>query len=173
MKKKIICIVGPSGSGKTFMANLIEDEYGIQMIESRTTRPPRHEGERGHTFVSDEEFDTYKKEWMIAYTKFGDYRYACLHSDITDPVMTYVIDEFGLSYLRENFSHLYDIFAVRVYMNDELRKELIGEERMMRDEGKFTMGDDEFDYFLDTSNFESNPFKITKMLLRMYQKFDN
>jgi guanylate kinase len=173
MKTKIIAIVGNSGVGKTYMANHLEEEYGIPMIESRTTRPPRHKGEKGHTFVTDAEFDTYEKDWMIAYTKFGDNRYCCLHSDIVAPVSTYVIDEFGLKYLRDNFSDLYDIFAVRLFMSDTNKhKTLVSEERMLRDEGKFTMGIEEFDYFIDTSLFEANERKYMKMLIRMYQHFD-
>ena len=173
MKTKIICIVGKSGSGKTFIANYLEEEYGIPMIESRTTRPPRHDGEKGHNFVSDAEFDTYKDEWKIAYTKFGNYRYTCLHSDVIEPLSCYVIDEFGLMYLRGNFTDTYDLYAVRVSMDDRHRKLLVSEERMLRDEGKFTMGEDEFDYFIDNSSFKETPSKIDHMLINMYQHFDN
>lgn len=173
MKTKIICIIGESGSGKTHIANHLEDEYGIPMIESRTTRPPRHEGERGHMFVTEAEFDTYEKGWMIAYTKFGEYKYCCLHIDVVGPVTSYVIDEYGLKYLREQFSDVYDIFSVRVSMADPKREELVGEERMLRDEGKFTMGDEEFDYFLDNTSFKETPHKIAKMLVRLYQKFSD
>jgi len=173
MKTKIICIVGPSGSGKTHMANHLEEEYGIKMIESRTTRPPRHEGEKGHTFVSDAEFDSYKDEWMIAYTKFGDYRYCCLHTDVTGPVMSYVIDEYGLKYLCEHFGDIYHIFSVRVFVDYEKRRSLVGEERVLRDDGKFTMGEDEFDFFIDNSSFGDYSHNIAKMLIRMYQKFDS
>jgi guanylate kinase len=155
------------------MASHLEKEYNIPMIQSRTTRPKRSEDENGHTFVTDEEFDTYRQEWMIAYTKWGDHRYCCLHSDVTDPTMSYVIDESGLDYLRKNFRHLYDIFAVRLYMPKEKRAMLVGEERVMRDEGKFEMSACEFDYFIDTTSFEKNPHKIAKMLIRVYQKFDD
>lgn len=55
--KNIYLIVGPSGSGKTTIANELKATYGYKAVESYTTRPPRYEGERGHIFVSDEEFD--------------------------------------------------------------------------------------------------------------------
>jgi len=172
MKTKIICLVGESGSGKTFIADYLEKEFDIPMILSRTTRPRRTPDEGGHLFVTDNEFDMYSKESMIAFTVFGAYRYCCLFSDVTDPVMSYVIDEYGLKYLRDNFSDWFDIFSVRVYMADHIRETLVSEERMLRDEGKFTMGEENFDYFLDTSSFEENPRRIAKLVIRMYQKFN-
>jgi guanylate kinase len=172
MKTKIICLVGPSGSGKTHMACRLENEYGIPQIQSRTTRPKRKPDEVGHTFVTEEEFDTYQESHMIAYTKFGEHRYCCLHRDLTEPVMTYVIDEDGLLYLRKNFSEMYDIFAVKLYMCDHKRASLVTEERMERDRGKFTLDDDAFDYFIDTTDFNDNDRKTCKMIIRMYQHFD-
>ena len=55
-KPLIICIVGESGSGKTTIAEYIEREHGIKMMESYTDRPMRYPGETGHTFVTKEEF---------------------------------------------------------------------------------------------------------------------
>lgn len=173
MKTKIICIIGPSGSGKTFIANFLEEEYQIPMILSRTTRPKRTPDEVGHMFVTDNEFDTYDPDFMIAFTEWSGYRYCSMFSDVTAPVTSYVIDERGLKYLRENFSEYFDIFAVRIEMDIGVRKKLVGAERMMRDEGKFTMGEDDFDYFLDTSSFKDNPRKIAKLVIRMFQKFDD
>ena len=172
MKSKIICLVGPSGSGKTYMATHLEEEYGIPQIQSRTTRPRRTPDETGHTFVTDEEFDTYEDSHMIAFTTFGGSRYCCLHKDVNAPTISYVIDEAGLKYLRENFSNIYSIFAVRLFMPEEKRKLLVGEERIMRDEGKFLMGIDDFDYFICTEDFSENERKICKMLIRCYQHFD-
>ena len=173
MKTKIICVVGESGAGKSHMVSYLEDEFGIPQIESRTTRPPRFAGERGHTFVTEEEFDTYQEEHMLAYTEWKGHHYCCLHQDVHGPMVSYVIDEYGLNYLRENFSGMYDIFAVRLFMDEEKRASLVTEERMLRDEGKFNMSDDEFDYFIDTTDFDKNERKYAKMLIRCYQKFDN
>jgi len=53
-KPLIICIVGESGSGKTTIAEYIEREHGIKMMESYTDRPMRYPGETGHTFVTKE-----------------------------------------------------------------------------------------------------------------------
>ena len=149
MKNKIICIVGESGCGKTTLANYLEDEHGIKPIKSRTTRPPRKEGERGHTFVSKEEFDEYDWSEMIAYTTYGDYEYCCLMSDVTDDYMTYVIDERGLLYLKLTYSHIFDIFVVRMFAPNYLRKKYTDKERMLRDEDMFTLSEEHFDYFIE------------------------
>ena len=106
----IIAIIGESGTGKTMIANYIENEHGIGMIESYTTRPPRYIGERGHIFISEEQYDRLNKEDMIAYTTFGDYRYCCLKQDIK-AINSYIIDEIGLQYLEDNFKDDYKIIT--------------------------------------------------------------
>ena len=141
----ILCIVGESASGKSLCADYIAERYGWQLIESRTTRLPRHEGETGHTFVTQEEFDSYRKEDMIAFTTFGTASYACLKKDVP-PRALYVIDEFGLQYLKENFSEQYRIISLRLHRDKMKRLEVAGEERVARDEGKFTLPDSYFDY---------------------------
>lgn len=161
LKPLIICIVGESGSGKTHLANYLEDKYGVEFIESRTTRPPREPHERGHMFVSDEEFDTYPKEDMIAHTEFGGYRYACLVKDVSEDANAYVIDEFGLQYLRKNFGSKFLIFAVRVFADDHLLDARVEPERRDRDKGKFSLTAEHFDYYMDNDFTDS-----------MYQKYD-
>jgi len=169
----IICLVGPSGSGKTYIANLLEDLWDIPMIESRTTRPPRYEGERGHTFVTQEEFVTYKKEDMIAYTQFGVFDYCCLIQDVNKPVQSYVIDEFGLLYLRENFSDQFNLFAIRIFAPENLRKQHVDKERMDRDKGKFTLDHDHFDSFIENNyDHDETLRKVTYTLQRIKNKFN-
>ena len=172
MKSKIIVLVGNSGSGKSHMANHLSDEYGIPKVMSRTTRPRRDGEGNDYYFVTDKQFDGYMDEWKLCSTEFGGYRYTSLYSDITEPVMCHIVDESGLKELRESHGGIFDVFAVRLYMDYELRKKLIGPERIMRDEGKFTMGAEDFDYFIDTSSFMDNNYHTAKMIIRMYQKFD-
>ena len=64
----IFLIVGCSGSGKTTITEQLEMKYGLKSIQSYTTRPPRYDGEIGHTFISTEEFD--KLVDICAYTEF-------------------------------------------------------------------------------------------------------
>ena len=171
-KPIIICIVGESGVGKSYVADILDEFYGIPMIESRTTRPPRTPDERGHMFVSDDEFDTYKIEDMIAQTTFGEFRYCCLIKDVNAPIMVYVIDEYGLDYLRHNFSSRFNIFAVRIFSPERLRKNRVTKARMKRDKNKFTMLNDCFDYFIENTYDEKDiRQKVTKLVLRVEQKF--
>lgn len=172
--KTIICIVGESGSGKTYITEYLKDKYQVYMIESRTTRPPRYKEEVGHTFVSDKEFDSYKKEDMLAFTTFGEHRYCCLKKDVTSDIMTYVIDENGLQYLRKHFSNIFNIFAIRVFADKHKRTELVGAERTKRDENMFTLSDDHFDAFIyNTFQKNSTKQKIDTIYSRIQTHYES
>ena len=85
MNNYIFLIVGPSGSGKTTLVEMLEQSLGMTSIESYTTRKPRYSGEKGHIFVSDEDFDQLKD--LVGYTEFDNHRYAATamqveHNDI-------------------------------------------------------------------------------------------
>lgn len=107
------------------------------MLQSYTDRPKRTPNEKGHTFISNLEFSLIKEKDMLAYTKFGDYNYCCLHSDLTD-VNVYVIDEVGLEYLKKNFSDRYIIYSIYLTRSEDKRIESgVSFERMRRDSGMF------------------------------------
>lgn len=137
-KPVIICIMGESGSGKTHLADYLERTFNIPMIQSYTTRPRRSPKENGHTFITNEEFDKFLTEDMIAYTKFGDHRYCCLKSDVK-PVNTYVIDEDGYNMLRKKYAGEYELYSIRVMCNKPDREERVGAARVARDEGRFSL----------------------------------
>ena len=69
----------------------------MKQIQSYTTRPPRYEGEKGHIFVTDEEFNRLEK--LVAYTEYGDYRY-CATTDQVEENDIYVIDPDGVEYFK-------------------------------------------------------------------------
>lgn len=164
-KPTILCIVGESGSGKSMIADYIQKEYGIKMIESRTTRDQRYEGETGHTFVSNEEFDTYVKGDMIAYTEFGDKRYCCLTKDV-EHQNTYVIDEDGLNMLAEKFSHQFNIYSIRVHADEKIRVKRTNDlNRIKRDRGRFTSDFDSFTYFLNTERLKEEVFSDVEHII--------
>lgn len=149
-KPLVICIIGESGSGKTTWATYIERQYGIPMIQSYTDRPRRADNEEGHVFLEVSDFDLLKEEDMIAYTRFGDYRYCCLKQDVKQ-LNTYVIDEDGFDMLKQRYDDIYDIVSIRVSCDaDELRNR-VGEERANRDKGRFNMSDFDFDFKLYTN----------------------
>ncbi|NLA81193.1 MAG: hypothetical protein GX853_10710 [Chloroflexi bacterium] len=151
-KPTIICLVGESGSGKTTIGEYMEGEHGIHMIQSYTDRPKRYPDETGHTFISQKAFDTLRHEDMIAYTKFGDYRYCCLKSDVQDRNV-YVVDENGYDYLTEHFGDDYRIIGVRVERPMRLRRQYVSEERLNRDVGMFTKPVTEYRYSI-WNNYE-------------------
>lgn len=96
--KLLYLFVGKSASGKTTVTNILEEKYGLKSVESYTTRPPRHEGERGHVFISESEFDELGE--LAAYTLYNGYRYGVTFDQI-EKCDTYVIDVPGVKYLLE------------------------------------------------------------------------
>lgn len=96
----IVLIVGESGSGKSTICNLLTTRYGLKQVESYTTRPMRYEGESGHTFVDDAEFDALDN--MCAYTVFDGYKYGATQEQV-DNADLYVIDLDGVDYFMSHY----------------------------------------------------------------------
>ena len=96
----IFLIVGCSGSGKTTITEQLEQKYGLKSIQSYTTRKPRYDGETGHTFVSDEEFD--KLTDMVAYTEFAGNRY-CATAEQVEYNDLYIIDPKGIDFFMQSY----------------------------------------------------------------------
>lgn len=147
MKAKviIICIVGESGSGKTMIAEALEQLADIPLIQSYTDRPKRTPTENGHTFLSKEEFDLLDESQMIASTNWNGYRYCCLAQDLK-PVNTYVIDCNGLEMLKTKYGGIYNIISIRIKRLKTTRIKVVGNDRVARDDGKFYLPDEYFDY---------------------------
>ena len=99
-KKTIFLITGCSGSGKTTITEQLEQQYGLKSIQSYTTRQPRYDGETGHTFVSDEEFD--KLTDMVAYTEFDSKRY-CATAEQVENNDLYVIGPKGIDFFMKSY----------------------------------------------------------------------
>ena len=89
MTKPLFLIVAPSGTGKTTLADMLEEKCGLKQLESYTTRKPRYDGEKGHTFISDEEFDAL--EDIVAFTNYNGHRYCATASQL-DKSQIYVVD---------------------------------------------------------------------------------
>ena len=96
----IFLIVGCSGSGKTTITEQLEQKYGLKSIQSYTTRKPRYEGETGHIFISDEEFD--KLTDMVAYTEFAGNRYCATAEQVEDNDL-YIIDPKGVDFFMKAY----------------------------------------------------------------------
>ena len=96
----IFLIVGCSGSGKTTITEQLEQKYGLKSIQSYTTRKPRYNGETGHIFISDEEFD--KLTDMVAYTEFAGNRY-CATAEQVENNDLYIIDPKGVDFFMKAY----------------------------------------------------------------------
>ena len=96
----IFLIVGCSGSGKTTITEQLEQKYGLKSIQSYTTRKPRYDGETGHIFISDEEFD--KLTDMVAYTEFAGNRY-CATAEQVENNDLYIIDPKGVDFFMKAY----------------------------------------------------------------------
>ena len=100
--KTLFLFVGKSASGKTTVDNMLEAD-GYDQISSYTTRPPRYEGEIGHTFISDEEYDKLKN--IMAFTLYNGYRY-CTTLEQVQEADIYVVDPAGVQTLIDNYDLL-------------------------------------------------------------------
>lgn len=118
--KNIYLIVAPSGAGKTTIANILEKQYGLKSIQSYTTRPPRYEGETGHIFVTDKEFNDLKN--IVAYTEFAGYRY-CATAQQVDENDLYVIDPKGVEYFKNYYTGSKNIKVIFINSGVSVRYE--------------------------------------------------
>lgn len=100
MNKPLYLFVGKSASGKTTIANLLEKE-GCKQVQSYTTRPPRYEGETGHVFITEEEFDGLGE--LAAYTFYNGHKYGTTIQQV-DECNIYVIDIPGVETLLKNYA---------------------------------------------------------------------
>ena len=96
----IFLIVGCSGSGKTTITEQLEQKYGLKAIQSYTTRQPRYNGETGHTFISNEEFDELVD--ICGYTEFAGNRY-CSTAEQVENNDLYVIDPKGIDFFMKSY----------------------------------------------------------------------
>ncbi|MDD6837420.1 MAG: hypothetical protein PUF04_09790 [bacterium] len=100
MSHYIYLIVGASGSGKNTLVNELERVFGWDAIESYTTRPRRPGETRGHTFVTDKEFD--QLEGLVAYTEFDGHRYGTTAEQIETHEL-YIVDPAGVEFYFDTY----------------------------------------------------------------------
>lgn len=108
MNKPLLLFVGPSGCGKTTVAQELESKNDFKTIQSYTTRHPRYDGETGHVFISEEEFDSLEN--IVAYTYYSGNKY-CTTKEQLDEAMTYVVDIPGVETLLKNYNAERPIFV--------------------------------------------------------------
>lgn len=100
MNKPLFLFVGRSASGKTTIANMLSDKCGLKQVESYTTRQPRFDGETGHIFVSEDEFQNLGA--LAAYTYYNNRHYGTTIEQLDD-CSIYVVDVPGVETLLQNY----------------------------------------------------------------------
>jgi guanylate kinase len=126
---RIICLIGESGSGKSSIAKYLEDE-GYNYIKSYTTRPKRNLEEEGHIFVNESFLKKLKKQEIIAYAEFDNYKYWSTTQQYKQKgTSIYVIEPKGAVELKNSLS---DCEVVIIYLKVD-REERI--RRMKSDRG--------------------------------------
>lgn len=119
MSKPLFCILGASASGKSTLVSKLELSLNMKQIPSYTTRPPRYDGEAGHTFITPEEFD--KLSDVIAYNYYLGNHYGVTAEQIDNELYDlYVVDQTGLNELHKKYKgnrKIYSIFIDCSYIN--------------------------------------------------------
>lgn len=113
----IFLIVGESGSGKTTIADLLEGMYGLRVLKSYTTRPPRQD-DLSHTFITDEEFNKLKD--IIAYTEYNGFKYCATANQINTSDL-YVIDPSGIETLKNSYHGNKKLIDIYIRAPEETR----------------------------------------------------
>jgi len=96
MNDPLYLFVGRSSCGKTTVANVLEDKFGYKQVYSYCTRQPRFEGEPGHIFVSEEEFNNLGE--LAAYTFYNGNHYGTTLEQL-NKCNIYVVDIPGVESL--------------------------------------------------------------------------
>lgn len=100
MNKPLFLFVGKSASGKTTIANMLEKKYMFNQVQSYTTRTPRYDGETGHIFLTEDEFNNL--EDIVSYTLYNGNQYGTTTS-LLDQNDIFVVDVPGVESLLQKY----------------------------------------------------------------------
>ena len=107
MSKPLIAIIAPSGAGKTSLVNKAAKKYGLEVLKSYTTRPPRENDEAdlsSHNFCTMQEAAFIAEhDEIMAKNWFNGFFYFATKSQI-DSSDLYVTDVVGLKDLYRNYT---------------------------------------------------------------------
>lgn len=107
--RNLYCIVGPSGSGKTTIVNGMENLYGYKTVRSYTNRPPRHDDDTDHSYISQSVFGGWEDiekvfKNIVAWVDYNGYQYFVTEDQLNESDL-YVIDPEGLKTLKATYTN--------------------------------------------------------------------
>lgn len=103
--KPLILISGPCASGKDYLAEKLAMKYHLNILKSKTTRPPRAKDENTHTFVTPIEYAQDKAlKQIVAETHINGYVYYSTKRQLENADI-YIVDPKGISDIL-NIKHL-------------------------------------------------------------------
>lgn len=101
MTQNLYLFVGRSGTGKTSITKEVCQRMNMTYVSSYTDRAQRYENEKGHIFLSTENFN--KLYPKIAYVKFDGHQY-CTTPDILNKSDCYVIEPKGILDMKRAYT---------------------------------------------------------------------
>lgn len=144
--KLLVC--GRTASGKSMLASFLADK-GLKLAESYTTRPKRSEGEKGHHFISHDEFISMSRNDMLCATSHNGYTYFMTKQEILDADVI-VIDPRGVKEITAHFPDISFHIAYVHGLDEEKRKfaylQRVPAEKKIEAEAEFNernLGEDE------------------------------
>lgn len=114
MGDTIFLIMGKSGAGKDAVVNSLCYKYGLQRLNSYTTRPSRGPGDM-HEFVPSYEgwLESHPDDAVVGYTYFHNHHYWASQSQ-ADAADLYIIDPDGVEWFRNHYNGNKSVFAVYI-----------------------------------------------------------
>lgn len=110
--KKVFVLMAYSGAGKTEIAKTLESK-GYNVLQSYTTRSPRHDNEYGHMFCTIEEYEQFKaNNELAAYSLIEGNHYFSTMEQLYETDL-YVCDPDGIKDLKTRIT---DIEFVTIYL---------------------------------------------------------
>ena len=180
--KPLIALVGVSGSGKTTLANKASKMFGLTVLKSYTTRPPRENDEAdfsSHKFCTMQEAAFIaENDKIVAKNWFNNYFYFATQSQV-DAADIYVVDVQGLKDLYRNY-HGKPIISIFLDVDSSIAADRMSKrgdsdeaifERLRHDSEAFKDAKEYCQYVCDNSSQE----KCTRMceFIDMLMEYNN
>lgn len=173
-------IVGRTASGKDSLTRAVATKLNLSILSSYATRPRRPGETNEHIFITPEEVEQYKNDF-VAYTKIGDYEYFSTKQQLLESDF-YIIDPNGVAFLKEKIKNIPDIQLHIIYITAsyEVRKQralskrldnkMVFEKRCIAEEEQFINFECDRGWH---KRIENNDFDTSLYQLEKYVRFNN